>query len=197
LHTSACGLDWCSLGPMNGEDELPEYLRQRVQTLRARGPSQERVVERLLERRASGSAEERRQVDEMIIALSKPSRVGVWIGVGALVVAGIAAASFISDRSHAAAVAAGTKTVAQVTRLDDADCAIGERRSQCLRLTLQVHPVQDDAYVALLTHDIPTKWLSRVQPGSWLTVAVDPHDRTKVHFDEPSLALPPPSPPRR
>jgi hypothetical protein len=180
---------------MDETDELPEYLRQKVQQLRRKGPAQERVVERLLERRASGSAEERRQVDEMIVSLSKPSRVGLWLAVAGLVVVGIGATSFVSARSHSAAVASGTKTLALVTRLDDANCAIGEKHSQCLRLTLELHPVQDAAYVALLTHDIPTKWLSRVQPGSWLTVAVDPRDRTKVYFDEPSLALPPPSPP--
>lgn len=179
---------------MDADDELPEYLRQRVQKLRGRGPAQERVVERLLERRASGSAEDRREVDEMLVVLSRPSRVGLWLGVGALVVAGLGAASFVADRNHESAVAAGTKTLARVTRLDDGNCALGEKGSQCLRLTLELHPAEEAAYVALLTHDIPAKWLSRVQPGSWLTVAVDPHDRTKVYFDEPSLALPPPSP---
>lgn len=176
------------------DDELPEYLRQKVQQLRSRGPSQERLVERLLERRASGSAEDRRQVDEMIVALSKPSRIGVWLGVGAVVVVGAAAASFAFDRSQAALVAAGTKTLARVTRLDDGNCAVGEKGSQCLRLTLELHPQEEAAYVGLLTHDVPKKWLSRVQPGSWLTVAVDPRDRTKIYFDEPSLALPPPLP---
>jgi hypothetical protein len=182
---------------MDAEDELPEYLRQRVRKLRSKGPSQERMVEQLLERRARGSAEERRQVDEMLVSLTKPSRLGVWLGLGAVVVVGMGAASFVSERNHAAAVEAGTKTLARVTRLDDANCVIGEKRSQCLRLTLELHPAQDAAYVALLTHDIPTKWLSRVQPGSWLTVAVDPRDRTKVYFDEPSMAVPPPLPPAR
>lgn len=180
---------------MEEADELPEYLRQKVQKLRSKGPSHERIVERLLERRSSGSAEERRQVDDMIIALSKPSRVGLWLGLGALIVVGIAAASVVSDRNYASAVASGTKTLARVTRLDDGDCTIGEKGSQCLRLTLELHPGQEAAYVAQLTHSVPMKWLSRVQPGSWLTVAVDPQDRTKVYFDEPSLALAPPSPP--
>jgi hypothetical protein len=177
------------------EDELPEYLREKVQKLRRKGPSQERIVERLLERRRTGSAEDRRQVDDMLLSLTKPSRVGLWLGVGALVVVGIAAASFASERSHASAVAAGTKTLALVTRLDDGDCTIGEKGSQCLRLTLELHPEAQPVYVAQLTHAVGTRWMSRVQPGSWLTVAVDPHDRTKVYFDEPSLAVAPPRPP--
>ena len=179
---------------MDDESELPEYLRQKVQQLRSKGPSQERMVERLLERRASGSAEERRQVDEMIVSLARPSRIGVWLGVGALVVVGIAATSFVTARSRAADVEAGAKTLARVARLDEGNCTIGEKGSVCVRLTLELHPAQDDPYVAVLTQLVPTKWLSRVQPGSWLTVSVNRNDRTKVYFDEQSLALPPPSP---
>lgn len=36
--------------------------------------------------------------------------------------------------------------------------------------------------------------MSRVQPGSWLTVAVDRNDPSKAYFDEASMAVEPPKP---
>lgn len=62
-------------------------------------------------------------------------------------------------------------------------------------LTLEVLPEKGAPYAASLTHDISVEWMSRVQPGGYLTVAVDRGDPGKVYFDEGALALEAPKPP--
>ena len=175
------------------EEELPAYVREKVERLRRKGMHQ-RTVDRLLERRAAGSPEERRKVDETLIELAKPSRLGWGLALLALVVVGGIAAQLISERRYEAAVAAGTPTLAQVKRMDAGDCTIGQANNRCLRLALELHPESREPYAAELTADIPLQWMSRVQPGSWLTVSVDPNDQSKVYFDERSMAIPPPAP---
>jgi hypothetical protein len=174
------------------EDELPPNIREKVDSLR-KGEHQ-RVVDRLLERRAAGSPEERRKVDATLIELAKPSRLGWWVALVALVVGGSIAAHLISQRRYEAAVAVGTPTLAYVKRMDSGDCTIGQANNRCLRLALELHPENRGPYAAELTADIPLQWMSRVQPGSWLMVSVDPNDRSKVYFDERSMAIPPPAP---
>jgi len=175
------------------EQELPAQVREAVDRLRRKGV-QQRAVARLLERRAAGSTEERRKVDETLIELAKPSRLGWGLALLGLVIVGGTAAHLISERRYAAAAAAGTPTLAQVKRMDPGDCTIGQANNRCLRLALELHPEGRDPYAAELNADIPLQWMSRVQPGSWLTVSVDPNDRSKVYFDERSMAIPPPAP---
>lgn len=46
-----------------------------------------------------------------------------------------------------------------------------------------------------MTQLIPLEWTARVQPGSWLTVAVDPADPQQVTFDVRTMYVAPPAPP--
>ncbi len=177
------------------EDELPDYLRQKVDALRSKGPTHALAVERLLQRRRRGTVDDRRRVDELLTSLAKPNRWGLWLGVGIGAVAVAAVGSSLAvDHEQAAGVAAGVKTVAKVVRLEDGNCLVGEKGRKCTRLQLEVHPESGDAYPAELTSRIHLHWMSRVQPGSWLTVAVDPRERTKIYFDEASMSVAPPSP---
>lgn len=100
-----------------------------------------------------------------------------------------------SEHDYEQAVAAGEPVLAQVKRLDDGDCVIGQKGYKCLRLTLQMHPVGKESYTATCTRDIEPQWMSRVQPGSWLTVSVERTDPQRVYFDARSMAVESPQPP--
>ena len=176
------------------DDELPVYLREKVDKLRRKGDRQREVVEKLLRKRAEGSAEERSNIDALIMDLAKPSRTGRWLALIAVVVGGIIAYHVWSEDAYEQAVSEGTPTVAQVKRLDEGDCMVGKKGSSCVRLTLEVHPAKGAPYVASLTRDIELRWMSRVQPGSWLTVAIDRAEPSRVYFDERSLAIAAPAP---
>ena len=176
------------------ERQLPVYLRHKVANLRCRGPQHQALVEQLLEKRAQCSAEKRRHIDEMLVQLDKPSRAKAWLGVIALAVVGLLGYRAFSEHSYAQAVAAGKPTVARVQRLDAGDCLVGQRGFECVRLTLEMHPASGSPYVGTLQHQIAQRWLSRIQPGSWLTVAVDAKDPNRVYFDERGMAVEAPTP---
>lgn len=176
------------------EEELPAYLQKTVDKLRSKGGKQSAIVDKLLQKRAEGTPEQRSRIDAMLAQLGKPSRVGPWVALGVAGGAGILGYHLWSERAYEQAAIAGTPTVAQVKRLDEGDCAVGEKGRSCVRLTLEVHPAQGAPYVASLTRDIEQRWMSRVQPGSWLTVAVDPSEPGRVYFDARSMAVEAPAP---
>jgi len=176
------------------ERQLPVYLRDKVANLRCRGPQHQELVEKLLEKRAHCSAEKRRHIDQMLVQLDKPSRAKAWLGVIALAVVGVLGYHAFSEHSYAQAVAAGKPTVARVQRLDPGDCLVGQRGLECVRLTLELHPTAGAPYVATLERRIAQRWVSRIQPGSWLTVAVDAKDPQQVYFDERTMAVEAPKP---
>jgi len=121
-----------------------------------------------------------------------PSRAGWYFALAVgLFVAAVFGLLWASGQNHLAAVAAGKKVVARVARLDSGNCWVGTKTSRCVHLVLELHPNGRERYQGELTHDIPNLYLSRVQPGAWLTVAVDRADKSKVYIDEESLALPP------
>lgn len=175
--------------------ELPADVRDKVQRLRRKGGRQAEAIDSLLQRRAAATPAERERFDRLIVELAKPNR-GAWIFVGAFALSMmIVGAHLMSEHRHKAAVAAGMPVVAQITRIDPGSCTIGQKGHTCLKLTVRVHPSGRSPYTASLTHDVALQWMSRVQPGSWLTLAVDRSDPTLVYLDEDALAVAPPKPP--
>lgn len=75
-----------------------------------------------------------------------------------------------------------------------ASCLLGSKSSRCLTLELKVFPSGSAAYDATLTEAVSLEWMPRVQPGSWLIVAVDKSDPQKVTLDEVAFQRPPPTP---
>ena len=173
-------------------------MRERVEGLRARGGNKARLAEVLLERRAKATTDlQRRVVDEQLLKIGRVSP-ATWIVVGVIqAVLVILAVYFLSGKNHAASVRTGVATLAQVKRLDEGFCVFGTEKSECLELTLELHPTSGAPYVAKLTHDIGLQWMSRVQPGSWLTVAVDRADAQKIYFDEDSMRVEAPKAPAK
>jgi hypothetical protein len=175
--------------------DLPVYVRDKVQSLRRKGGRQAEAIDRLLKRRADATPEERERFDRLIVELAKPRR-GTWIFVAVFGLSFlIVGTHLVSQHRNEVAVAAGVPVVAQITRVDPGSCTIGQKGHTCLKLTVRVHPVGRGPYTASLTHDIALQWTSRVQPGSWLTLAVDRADPTRVYFNESALAVAPPTPP--
>ena len=127
-----------------------------------------------------------------------PSRpnVGGFIGLAFFAFVGLTLGQyFYSAYQVKHAVETGTPTVAQVERTAPGNCLVGESRKECLALTVKLYPASGAPYSSSFTQLIPDKWLSRVQPGSWLTVAVDPKNPQKVTFDERTMYVAPPAPP--
>lgn len=176
---------------------LPESLLVKIERRVRKKPGIAPLVERLLKKRASaGSDEERASVDDMLESLFTPSRFGLWLmlsifGFGALVVG----YAVYRDQQIESAAEAGTPTTAQVERMEPGDCLVAVETTRCLTLSLKLYPDTGAPYAASLTQLIPLEWTARVQPGSWLTVAVDPADPQQVTFDVRTMYVAPPAPP--
>lgn len=99
-------------------DELPSHLRERVEKLRRNGGPSQLLVEKLLGRRAAGSPEEQRQVDEL---LAKSGKRSVWRmlfpALLVLPIAGLLGYHAYSEHDYEQAVAGSWLTVS-VERTD-------------------------------------------------------------------------------
>lgn len=87
------------------------------------------------------------------------------------------------------------KARARVTRLDEGSCWFVGSRQRCPALHLEVHPAGGAPWEAEVTQALDLQWMSRVQPGNWVVVAVDREDASRVRLDVAALQLPPPEPP--
>lgn len=176
---------------------LPEARRKQVeQRLRAK-PELAPFVERLLAERAAATTERQRvRLDHMLDDAVAPRDLRAWFGVALLaVMAALVGYTVYRDRRVERAAATGTPTTARVERMETASCLGGTKQERCLTLTVTLHPASGAPYTASFTQLIPLEWMSRVQPGSWLTVAVDPAAPEHVTFDVRTMHVPPPSPP--
>ncbi|HSC89802.1 MAG TPA: hypothetical protein VLC09_21140 [Polyangiaceae bacterium] len=177
---------------------LPETVARKVEQLRSRRGSHAALVERLLRKReAAGTDEERASVDELILALGRPSRLGLFLGgaFGLLLLA--LGANAVQGYRYAAAVREGERRVAEIRRLDEGFCWFGSDDHECIELTLRVATPGGATIEARLTYDLPNRWLSRVQPGSFIYVSLDRAEGHTVRFDEAALSEPPPPRPAR
>jgi hypothetical protein len=175
---------------------LPEPLRKKLEAYTGAHRDRQSLVERLIHKRdQAASPQERDTIEQLLWSLVRPRRVP-WIIFGViLAIAGVAlTVVVVQERKHREAIASGIPTVAKVLRIDDGSCLIGDKSSDCVRLSLELHPKDRPTYRAELTENIKHRFMSRVQPGCWLTVAVNPQRPSEVLFDEESMAVAPPAP---
>lgn len=90
----------------------------------------------------------------------------------------------------------GISAIARVDRAPDGRCLVGEKRSHCFGLQLTVFPRDGRSYSAGLDVNVPDRWASRVQPGSFVKVVVDKRDPSKVFLDQDAFAQPAPAAPQ-
>ncbi len=99
------------------------------------------------------------------------------------------------NQAYEAALAASAPAVALVKRMDPGDCFTTPKQARCLQLELEIHREGMAPYIASLTHVVDIEWMSRVQPGAWLTVGVSREDPKAVYFNEAAMAVAAPAPP--
>jgi hypothetical protein len=121
----------------------------------------------------------------------------MWIMFGILVAMAVAAVVvlLVDKANHAERLAAGTRAVARVERLAEGFCWVGESRHRCMDIELEVHPSDRPPFTTVVTHNVADAWMSRVQPGQWLTVVVD-NGTAEALIDDALFELPPPPPAR-
>jgi hypothetical protein len=85
--------------------------------------------------------------------------------------------------------------LAKVLVATEGSCLVGYEGSICLKLALEVHPPQSPAFQTELTDNVKILWTSRLQPGSWVNVLLDPKNSNKVYLDNGSFSRPAPAPP--
>ncbi|WP_140795258.1 hypothetical protein [Myxococcus xanthus] len=180
-----------NLSPLN------EGLRTKVEQRMRTKPELTPFIGRILEMRAAAkSDEERARHDRQLERLIRPSRIRERLGLALLAVCGaLLGYAIYIDQQVENAAAAGTPTTAQVERMEPGGCLIGTKTEHCLTLTVKRYPASGAPYSASFTQRIPLEWLARVQPGSWLTVAVAPAEPQKVTFDVRTMYVAPPAPP--
>lgn len=178
-------------------EAIPPELRARVEAFVVKKPAARELIDKLYAKHAAApTADERRSIEGLLRSLVTPSRLGLWIwGAIALFVAFVFGSIYFSERQQQAALERSVPAVALVKRMEDGDCLIGTKGSRCLRFELEVHREGAAPYTGSLTHDLGLEWMSRVQPGSWLTIGVNPDDPNDLVFDERALAVAPPQPP--
>lgn len=172
---------------------LPPELRAKLETLAAKKPEARTLIDRLLKKRSEAdSPDERAGIEQVLESLVRPSRFGGWLVLPA-VVAIVLGVIYWRHQRHLAQVRAGIPTTAQVVRQDSGWCWNGQTET-CVRLALRVYPQGAAAYEATFDANVEQRFLSRVQPGSWITVSVNRTDRSKVMYDEEAMAVASPPP---
>src|SRR5690606_36803389 len=142
----------------------------------------------------AATREAREKVVRTIIEIGRPfgaSNFGIAL---ALAVTALVGSTLYREVHHAAAIRDGVSTVARVKRLEEGSCVFTGEKNHCVQLVLEVHPDGAPPCEAKLPHVLPLAWMSRVQPGSWLTVAVDREDSSHIELVEEALRGPPPNP---
>ncbi|MGV3624094.1 MAG: hypothetical protein ACO1OB_24970 [Archangium sp.] len=170
---------------------LPEPLRGRVEERLRKKPELEAFVKLLLEKHAN----EPEKAHALLAELVKPNRLlavtlGLSIGLPAI---GLGAL-FYADHQTKQAIANGVSTTARVELMKPSNCFFGSETSRCLELKLRVFPKNGAPYDGSLTESIAVEWMPRVQPGSWLVVAVDKSDPQKLTLDGEAFQRPAPTP---
>lgn len=178
-------------------DDLPSDLRAKLEAFLHKKPEAQGLIDRLLAKRAATSSEgERQTIEKLLRDLVSPSRLAVWLGLGMVGLMVVVAGLILwSESQEEAALARSVPAVAQVKRMDPGDCWSAPKTARCLRLELEVHREGAAPYTGSLTDTIGLEWMSRVQPGLWLTIGVNPDDPNELYFDERAMAVPAPAPP--
>lgn len=178
--------------------EIPSDLRAKLDAFIAKDPSARELVDKLLKKHAEGSERQAADAEKMLRYLVKPDRgraVGWIFGIMFLIGGAWLAYDIRAERAYETALANSTPAVALVKRMDPGDCTTTPKQARCLRLELEIHIKGVAPYTASITHNIDIEWMSRVQPGSWLTVGVNPDDPNEILFNKQAMAVAAPAPP--
>lgn len=175
------------------DEHLPPEVEQQLERLSNKGKDGARAAAILRQKYAKATTDSAREnILRAAGALTKPSG-GRWLWV-LLVVAplSVLGLSLWTDHHHAEKVADGQRTLAKVVRLDEGFCWFGSKKSDCVELTLEVHPESGAPFQAQVDHSLPRRYLPRVQPGSWIYVALERGEKTSLLLDERALGEEPP-----
>lgn len=95
-----------------------------------------------------------------------------------------------------AARAEGIPAVALVRHAADGSCLVGVKRQHCYRLTFEVLPEGEPSFVTHLDVNVPDRWATRVQAGSYVWIVRDREAPTDVKLAVEAFSEPPPVAPR-
>lgn len=86
----------------------------------------------------------------------------------------------------------GIPAVALVRRAADGSCVVGVKHQHCYRLTFEVLPEGEPMFVSELDVNVPDRWASRIQPGSYVWVVRDRAAPREVKLALDAFSEPPP-----
>lgn len=128
---------------------------------------------------------------------AESEKVTVSSGVGGALVllcgGAVLVGSIFYVNAKNSAPAGAVRMTAQVSAMEPSSCQVLPEHHVCPTLRVEVFPAQGPRYQATIEARLDEMWSSRVQPGSWLTVLVDPQEPSRVFVDVEALALPAPS----
>lgn len=177
------------------EPEIPAYVEQVVQRLRRAKPSTNDALDRLLEKWAGGDASEKERIERLIVQLGKRSHASWALFVVFGIVFLVLGYHLYFEYHLSQKAENGAQAVAKVERLSEGFCMVGTRKTSCVDLTLKVYAPGRGPFQSSLTRSLSERWLSRVQPGKWVVVAIDHNEPSVVYLNEAALEGPPPAPP--
>lgn len=120
---------------------------------------------------------------------------GVLAVLGTVVILPLAMLGIYVGHSGSAAKAEGTPAVARVDRRGEGFCWVGFEGGSCLSLNLTVFPEEEAPFAAVVVVNVEDRWLSKVQPGSYVRVVRDREDPNKVYLNTESFPNAAPTPP--
>jgi hypothetical protein len=181
--------------PPKNAPELPVYVQEVVARLRRTKPSVSGVLERLLAEWSAGDSSEKARIESQIVQLGKTNVANraLYIIFGFVFL--VLGYYFYAEAHLSSQVDKGVRAIAKVERLSEGFCLLGTKKTTCVNLTLMVHSKGRRPFRSSLTRSLSERWLSRVQPGSWIVVAIDKADPTVIYINEVAFEEPPPSPP--
>lgn len=102
---------------------------------------------------------------------------------------------YITDRGLANR-ADGIPAVARIARADDGSCIVGVKHHHCYGLSFEVFPQGEAPFTSHLDVNVPDRWASRIQPGSFVWIVRSHEDKSQVSLAVDAFAEPPPIDPR-
>ncbi len=177
------------------DPELPAPVAKAVEKLRRSRRGLGPFVEAQLEKWSSGDAAQKARTESILLELAKPNRVGLFMGLVFGSIALVLGFHFYSAMDLERKVERGESALARIERHSEGFCVVGAKQHSCVELELEVRPRGRSPFRAQVTRSLADRWLSRVQPGAWVTVAIDAEDASKVYLDERAFESPPPASP--
>lgn len=176
------------------QNSLTPEFETELARLRQKGRTQASLANTLEKRwHEANDDETRARVLRSARELARPSRARYFVVAAVLVPLLLVSISAVSNHRYEESVRSGVRAVAEVQRLGEGFCWFGSKTSDCIELELTVYPTgpsaEGAAFDAKITYDLPHRWLSRVQPGSFIYVSVDSDNERTVRLDEEAFTL--------